>query len=146
MRRSPITGAKERYYPASKRRAKYLVSAIITTMLLAGATVVMVISMNLQGYVSIADRELWGDRDHPLYFPFFSQLAEEGGIFDANSSWKCYGPIILRALVVVNMNAQYSTVAEWLANWENHESNIGHSNSVVLKVSQVRFSSRIFSD
>ncbi|KAL7543706.1 hypothetical protein ACHAXR_013200 [Thalassiosira sp. AJA248-18] len=133
MRSSPITGAKERYYPAYKRQLKCVVSAIITIFILAGACVVMVISMNVQGYVSRADRELWGERDHPLYFPFFSQLAEEGGIFDANSSWKIYGPVILRAIVVVNMNSQYSHLAEMLTEWENHETVLGHQNSVILK-------------
>ena len=120
MQRSPITGSMERFYPASKRRMKYVVSTIITLFLLSGAAMVMVISMNAQGYVSRADRELWGDRDHPLYFPFFSQLAEEGAIFDANSWWKCLIPVIIRAIVLTNINQQYSSLAVMLTEWVSY--------------------------
>lgn len=88
-----------------------MISFIITLFLLGGACGVMVISMNLQGYVSRADRELWGEEDHPLYFPFFSQLAEEGAIFDPNSVWKSFLPVILRAIIVTNINQQYSKLA-----------------------------------
>ena len=93
----------------------------------------MVISMNTQGYISRADRELWGDRDHPLYYPFWSRLSEEGAIFDANSWWRSLLPVILRAIVVVNINEQYSKVAEKLAELENHETILGYQNSVILK-------------
>jgi len=133
MRRSPITGREERYYPVSKRRFKCVISAIITLFFLSGILGVMVIFINLQGYVSRADRELWGDEEHPLYFPFFSRLAEEGAIFDSNSMWKSFLPVILRAIVVVNINQQYSKLAVMLAEWENHETLLGHQNSVVLK-------------
>ena len=133
MRRSPVTGELERFYPAWKRIMRIITSAIITLLALACACVVMVISMNLQGYISRADRELWGDRNHPLYFPFFSQLAEEGGIFDSNSTWKMYGPLILRAIVVANMNEQYSKLAEVLSRWENHETDQGLRISTTLK-------------
>ena len=78
MKRSPITGRMERYYPAYKRKIKYAISAVITMFLLGCACLVMIISMNLQGYISRKDKELWGDEHHPLYFPLFAQLAEEG--------------------------------------------------------------------
>ncbi|KAL7544223.1 hypothetical protein ACHAWF_007603 [Thalassiosira exigua] len=133
MRLSPITGKYEKYYPCSKRRLKCAVSAAVTLIILSGACVVMVISMNVQGYVSRADKELWGDRDHPLYFPFFSQLAEKGNIFDCNCWWRSLLPVILRAIVVANMNQQYSRLAEWLTDWENHETIQGHQDSLVLK-------------
>jgi len=127
MQRSPITGRMERFYPSSKRRMKYVASTMITLFLLACACVVLVISMNLQGYVSR------GEEGHPLYFPFFAQLAEEGGIFDAKSTWRGFLPVILRAIVVVNMNQRYSQIAEKLTEWENHETTLEHQNSVILK-------------
>jgi len=133
MQRSPITGCMERFYPASKRRMKCIVSAIVTLFVLSWAGAIMVVSMNAQGYVSRADRELWGERDHPLYFQFFSQLAEEGAIFDASSWWKSIIPVVLRAVVVTNINQQYSRLAVMLTEWENHETLLGHRNSVILK-------------
>jgi len=47
--------------------------------------------------------------------------------------WKSFLPVILRAIIVVNMNQQYSQLAETLAEWENHETVRGHKNSVILK-------------
>ena len=132
LRRSPITGSMERYYPPSKRRFKCVISGIITLIILAGASVVMVISMNLQGYVSRANKELWGDEDHPLYFPFFAQLAEEGAIFDAKSMWKSFLPVILRAIIVLNINKQYSRIACFLSDWENHETIVSSSGELSL--------------
>lgn len=64
---------------------------------------------------------------------FFSQLAEEGAIFDASSWWKSLIPVVLRAIVVTNINQQYSRLAVMLTEWENHETLLGHQNSVILK-------------
>jgi len=137
IERSPITGRMEIFYPASKRRFKCVVSGIITVFLLAGACVVMVIAMNLQGYVTLADGEKWGveeeAEEHPFYIPFFARLSEEGHIFDAKSAWKSFLPVILKALVVNHMNEQYSRLAEKMAEWENHETVEDHQNSIILR-------------
>eukprot|EP00804_Cyclotella_cryptica_P007400 CCRYP_002617-RA/>CCRYP_002617-RA protein AED:0.00 eAED:0.00 QI:635/-1/1/1/-1/1/1/1299/486 len=121
MRKSPVTGRMEKFYPYHKRLLKFAVSALVTAVLLAGATFVMVIGMNLQGYISSEDLEQWGDEKHPLYFPWFAQLAEPGSIFDATSAWKSFIPVILRAIFVMNLNNQYRHIAEKLTEWENHE-------------------------
>ncbi|KAL7522355.1 hypothetical protein ACHAWX_007182 [Stephanocyclus meneghinianus] len=121
MRKSPVTGRMEKFYPYHKRLFKFAVSALVTAVLLAGATFVMVIGMNLQGYISSEDLEQWGDEKHPLYFPRFAQLAEPGSIFDATSAWKSFIPVILRAIFVMNLNYQYRHIAEKLTEWENHE-------------------------
>jgi len=137
MRRSPVTGLKERYYPKSKRIAKCILSGIITLILLVGVSVVMIISLNVQGYVTSADNkhweDIWGYTKHPLYLPYFAKMADEGAIFDANCIWKCFLPVILRALVVNIINQQYSKLARTLTEWENHETIAGHQNSLVLK-------------
>lgn len=120
-RKSPVTGRIEKYYSPRKRLIKFAGSALVTGVLLVGATFVMVIGMNLQGYISSEDLEQWGEEKHPLYFPFFAKLAEEGAIFDAQSAWKSLIPVVLRALFVMNLNNQYRGVAEKLTEWENHE-------------------------
>ena len=135
LRPSPVTGAMEKFYPASKRRMKYLASAVVTCMLLAGAFFLMILSLNLQGYVRPRDdRGRWSqDTDHPFYYPMLAVLAEEGNVFDAASHWKCFLPVILHVLVVMCMNKLYRRIAEKLTEWENHETTLGHENSLILK-------------
>lgn len=58
-RKSPVTGRVEKYYPSRKRLMKYAGSALVTSALLIGATFVMVIGMNIQGYISSEDLEQW---------------------------------------------------------------------------------------
>jgi len=89
--------------------------------------------MNMQGYISSDDAKEWGAEDHPLYFKFFADLAEPGGIFDASSSWKCFVPVILRSLMLNFMNQMYRKAAEVLTEWENHELAQQNDNSLVLK-------------
>jgi len=131
LHQNPISGKKEIYFSPSKRRLRCLATAIVTLSLLLVAASVMVISMNIQGYVSSDDFP--GDDCHPLHYPFFSKLAEPGGIFDAKSSIKGLLPVLLRAAIVFAMNKKYSTIAEWLTEWENHETIVGHQNSLILK-------------
>ena len=134
LRRSPITGAMETYYPASRRRLKYVVSAVITVVLLGVAFFVMILSLNLQGYIRPQrDPERWGDHPHPFHFPALSLLAEEGHIFDAASTWKCLTPVVLHVLCIFSMNYIYRKIAERLTEWENHETVFGHQNSLILK-------------
>lgn len=132
MRVSKVTGKMEKHYPCHKRRLMIAISAIFTVVLLAGACVVMVISMNVQGYISREDQEEF-EGDHPLYFPRFARLAEKDAIFDCNSVWKSFLPVLLRSLMVTMMNKQYRVIAEYLTEWENHETSFDHNNSVVLK-------------
>ena len=135
LKPSPVTGALEKYYSPTKRRLKYVVSAAVTSILLAGAGFVMILSLNLQGYVRPRDdRGRWGqDHDHPFYYPMLATFAEEGNIFDAASHWKCFLPVIIHVLVVMTMNKLYRRVAEKLTSWENHETTIGHENSLIIK-------------
>ena len=135
LRKSPVTGAMETYYPASRRRLKYIVSALITTVLLGVAFFVMILSLNLQGYIRPKrDPERWNqDNPHPFHFPVLSSLAEEGQIFDATSTFKCLVPVVLHVLCIFTMNYIYRFIAERLTEWENHETVIGFQNSLILK-------------
>jgi len=134
-RKSPVTGAMEMYYPASRRRLKYIVSALITVVLLGVAFFVMIMSLNLQGYIQPKrDPERWGEHHrHPFHVPALSLLAEEGQIFDAASTWKCLTPVVLHVLCIFSMNYVYRRIAERMTDWENHETVFGHQNSLILK-------------
>ena len=133
LRQSPITGAIETYYPPFQRRLKYIVSALITAILLGVAFCVMILSLNLQGYIDPKrDPERWGTR-HPFHYPVLSVLAQEGQIFDAASSWRCLIPVALHVACIFSMNLIYRKIAERLTDWENHETQFGHKNSLILK-------------
>ena len=73
LRVSPITGRTEKYFPRHHRLGRYLVSAAVTGVLLLGAFIVMICSLNLQGYIQPShDRARWPtDSDHPFYVRTF---------------------------------------------------------------------------
>ena len=48
LRTSPVSGQKEKYYPDYYRRVKYVGSALVTIVLLFGAFLVMILSLNMQ--------------------------------------------------------------------------------------------------
>ena len=68
--RSRITGHLELHYPGSLRRLKYGVSAMVTAVMLIVALMIMLMSLNLQGYVHHSNA--W------LYFPSLAKLSTPG--------------------------------------------------------------------
>lgn len=139
MRVSEVTKMKEKYYSPVKRRMNYFVSALITLILLAGAFLVMILSLNMQGYIKHKhDTKSWympveEECHHPFHFEFFAKLSEKGGIFDASSSVRSTLAVILHVAMVLSMNMGYRTVAEKLTDWENHESQVTYNNSLIFK-------------
>jgi len=131
LRPSPVTGQMEKYYSPKKRLLKCFVSALVTCILLMGAFFVMILSLNLQGYVHPKDDRLrWGDGDeqHPFYYARFAAYSDEGNIFDSASAWKSLLPVVIHVMVVMTMNNCYRLVAERLTDWENHETLLSHEN------------------
>lgn len=124
---SPVTELPELYYPQWRRKLQYLFSAIVTSLMLAVAFCVMILSLNLQGYIQPKNRY------HPFYFVDFAVLSEEGAWFDAKSNIKCYIPVVLHVVCILTLNAIYRTVARKLTAWENHETQTAHDNSLILK-------------
>jgi len=51
LRTSPVTGKKECYYPQTRRYPSYLLSFFVTSSFLAVAFGIMIVSLNLQGYI-----------------------------------------------------------------------------------------------
>ena len=51
LRTSPVTGKQERYYPQARRYPSYLLSVVVTSSFLAVAFGIMILSLNLQGYI-----------------------------------------------------------------------------------------------
>jgi len=130
---SPITGRLERHSPRSVRLAKYVVSALVTGAMLMVAAAVMVLSLNLQGY--IRHNSFWGEW---LHFHFLSDFAEPGAVFDPNGGGPYpkilpLVPVVGHTLVILLLNNVYSTIAESLTEWENHKTRQAHENAVIVK-------------
>ena len=51
LRKSPITGKMEKYFPAWKRRIRYCVSFVLTLPFLMLGIGCMILSLNLNGYI-----------------------------------------------------------------------------------------------
>lgn len=128
LRTSPVTGKPELYYPSHRRKLHYLVSAIVTTIMLALAFFIMILSLNLQGYILPKD-----DVYHPFYYPKISSLAGKGELFDTMHSWRCFVPVIIHAVSIFTLNTLYKTIAKKLTDWENHVDQKSYENSLILK-------------
>lgn len=135
LRTSPVSGQLEAFYPDYKRRLKYVGSAAVTLAMLNVAFWIMILSLNLQGYINPKNHpERWlGNNVHPFHWPGFSRLAEPGEIFDMNSSWRSLIPVALHVATISSLNALYRIVATRLTRWENHQTQLAFSNSLILK-------------
>ena len=134
IRISPVTGLPEKYYSPTRRRIKYIGSALITMIMLGIAFTVMVISLNLQGYVHPGhDEERWAQIPHPYYYPRIAYLSEEGQLFDCNSAYMSLVPAVLHAVIITTLNNIYRKIAEAITDWENHKTFTAHENSLILK-------------
>ena len=135
LRKSPVTGLVETYYPPMRRRFKYIISAAVTAAMLTVAFLVMILSLNLQGYIRpYSNPKRWDESNpHPFHVRWLSVLSEEEQIFDATSSWRSLLPVGLHVICILTLNSIYRVVAKALTSWENHETNIDHRNSLVLK-------------
>lgn len=135
LRLSPVTGEPEVYYPAARRRIKFVGSALVTLFMLLVAFVVMIASLNLQGYIRPKSNPLRWDESspHPFHLARFAALAEADQIFDAASWWRALLPAVIHVACINALNKIYRVMAEILTNWENHETELNHRNSYALK-------------
>jgi len=131
-RKSEITDEMELHYPTSIRRMKYLVSFLVTLVMLCIAFVVMICSLNLQGYVSCHNR-LGGS--NPFHVEALHKFSEPGAIFDPNgNAILALVPVVIHAVVIMILNQMiYSRIAKALTDWENHKTDAEYENSLILK-------------
>lgn len=128
LRLSPITGKPELHFPHYRRNLRYALSVCITGMMLFLAFCIMVLSLNLQGYIHPVY-----ERFHPFYFPKLSALAKKGAVFDVTSSWRPFIPTILHAVCIFTLNNLYRLVSKKLTDWENHMTLNAYNRSLILK-------------
>lgn len=130
---SPVTGMPERYFPPQDRLFRYSVSACVTILMLILAFFVMVISLNLQGYI-----HKYSYSKNYLLYTSISWLCDEGEYFDPTGkgpmpSLLLYIPVILHVVIIQVLNKIYQVVAIKLTNWENHRSPTQHENALYVK-------------
>ncbi len=125
-RKSPVTGEDEYFFPEWKRLPYYIMSAAVTAIMLAIAFFVMILSLNMQGYID--------DNDGGFYFKVLADLAQPGAVFDPNGGIIMpLVPVVGHSIVIMNLNGAYRHVAEWLTHQENHRTHANHENSLILK-------------
>mmetsp|Transcript_30819 Transcript_30819/g.86379 ORF Transcript_30819/g.86379 Transcript_30819/m.86379 type:complete len:678 (-) Transcript_30819:297-2330(-) len=124
VRTSYATGSEEVHYPMWKRRSFYLLSFSVTIFFLGFAAVGMVLSLNLQGYMT--------DPGSPLHIPSFARRAEPGALFDPDG-WLFLVPVVAHSTFIMALNTVYRGVAEVLTRWENHRTENEHDQSLILK-------------
>ena len=135
LRISPVTGTEEAYYPAGRRRLLYVGSALVTALMLTVAFAIMIMSLNLQGYIHPeSNPSRWNTNNpHPFHYRRLATLSEEGHLFDQSSSWRGFIPVIIHVICINTLNNIYKVVSEKLTEYENHETTNSHRNSYVLK-------------
>ena len=132
---SPITGEYETYYPAHKRRIQYGISAVVTCVMLSIAFCMMILSLNMQGYIHPErNPERWNaDNHHPFHYPGFAVLSEKGELFDMTHRWKSFIPTLIHVAMIFTLNSVYRVIAEVLTERENHETEASFRDSLILK-------------
>eukprot|EP01064_Diplonema_japonicum_P012879 TRINITY_DN2022_c1_g1_i1.p1 TRINITY_DN2022_c1_g1~~TRINITY_DN2022_c1_g1_i1.p1 ORF type:complete len:704 (+),score=141.56 TRINITY_DN2022_c1_g1_i1:51-2114(+) len=132
LQESRVTGRQERFYPRWKRLVAYGVSVCVTAAMLCVAFFIMVLSLNLQGYID--GKIQW---EEPLHFPTLGRYAIAGAVFDPNQveylGIFAFVPTILHVIIIMQLNLMYRRVAVWLTNQENHRLEEEYENSLILK-------------
>eukprot|EP01059_Diplonema_ambulator_P005295 TRINITY_DN1503_c2_g2_i1.p1 TRINITY_DN1503_c2_g2~~TRINITY_DN1503_c2_g2_i1.p1 ORF type:complete len:755 (+),score=161.47 TRINITY_DN1503_c2_g2_i1:36-2267(+) len=132
LRECRVTGRQQRFYPRWKRMVAYGVSVVVTGFMLGVAFFVMILSLNLQGYID--GKIVW---EEPLHFPTLGRYAIPGALFDPNQleyfGALAFMPTIIHVVIIMHLNMFYRKVAEWLTNNENHRFEEDHANSLILK-------------
>lgn len=125
LRVSPVTGETELHYPGWKRQVKQPLSWLLTLLCLGVALLVQICSMNLQGYMSAKQHELFE-------IPFFAAFAEPGAIFDQEGSFALV-PVVVHSLTILVLNDIYRHIAHRLTVWENYPTQEEHDDALTQK-------------
>mmetsp|Transcript_39101 Transcript_39101/g.116825 ORF Transcript_39101/g.116825 Transcript_39101/m.116825 type:complete len:417 (+) Transcript_39101:1-1251(+) len=123
----------ERHCSPWQKLGAYCLSAVVTAGMLCVAFLVMVCSLNLQGYMEEHVTSL----ERIFYIPALARLAQPGSLFDQDQTeyfgLLAYVPALLHSQVIAQLNKAYSRISEWLTENENHRLEEDHENSMILK-------------
>ena len=68
MEPHPVTGIPSLHYPRWKRQLRYLLSVVVTIPILLVGVLVMILSLNLNGYIR--------DKNSPIHVSYLAEFAE----------------------------------------------------------------------
>ncbi|XP_065833339.1 anoctamin-10-like [Oscarella lobularis] len=126
MRRDPVTDKMVKYFSFAQRLRRYFVSFAVMLVMVALAVLTMIVSLNLNGYVTM--------EKSPIYIRFLASFAAPGGLFALDSPY--YGwiiPAFGHTIFIGLLNAQYKKVAAICTDFENHRSMDDWRNSLIGK-------------
>ena len=115
---SSVTGQVEYFLPLKERILLHLASNAAFLAITILTMIFMVLSLNLRGFI---------DPEHKLFYSdTLSKLADEGGIFDVNTSWNQI-PNIFHVLITNGFDEMvYRPFAIKLAKFERHNTRKGY--------------------
>nr|CDS29090.1 protein of unknown function DUF590 [Hymenolepis microstoma] len=127
LRKSPITGEMELYFPFAEQRVLLLTSMGITGICVFLALFVNVLLLNLEGIIN-------PDRSPHLHFRFIGFLCDPGRIFNPKDGSLKFVPGILHPLVVNVLNqVVFRQIAVKLTDIENHKTQAAWDHSLIIK-------------
>ncbi|VDL17835.1 unnamed protein product [Hymenolepis diminuta] len=127
LRKSPITGEMELYFPYAEQRILFLTSMGITGLCVLLALFINVLLLNLEGIIN-------PDRSPHLHFRFVGFLCDPGRIFDPKDGSLNFVPGILHPIVVNVMNqVVFRQIAMRLTDMENHKTQTAWDHSLIIK-------------
>eukprot|EP00127_Corallochytrium_limacisporum_P001754 Clim_evm8s78 gene=Clim_evmTU8s78 len=122
---SAVTGEAVLVYPSWKRALRQFASLLATLPFISAVGVIMVMSLNLQGYIT--------SPTSPFYFPKLAALAQKGAIFDPDSDLMAFVPPIGHAIFIQILNITYRKFSVKLTEWENYRTEEQFMNAVLIK-------------
>lgn len=125
----PISGRLIQKEARWRRALRYTVSGTISVLCLLVPVAVMFASLNLQGYITVNDRDWFGV---PVYIPLIAKFAAPGALFDPNGKLG-RAPVLLHAVTISLLNKAYRSVARALTRLENHRTERPFEASLLLK-------------
>lgn len=123
---SPVTDKPDLAFGFKQRLPLYLFSVAVCIPCLIAAAFVIICFLNASG--TIRPDHHGGAFD----MPFLSRMADEGAIFDPNTTMN-FVPCILQTVVTMVMNFQFRKVAKWTCDLENHKYQDQYDKSLFIK-------------
>uniref|UniRef100_A0A0G4ICC1 Anoctamin transmembrane domain-containing protein n=1 Tax=Chromera velia CCMP2878 TaxID=1169474 RepID=A0A0G4ICC1_9ALVE len=121
----PLTKEPCKTYPGWKRFLWQMFSVFITAACLSVVIVVMILSMNMQGYMH---------HDSGLFYvPVLSRLSRKDAVFDHEHTVKGMIPVMIHVIVVQTLNLIYRGIAVWLTDLENYRTQSEFESALLLK-------------
>lgn len=113
-------------YSRSSRMFRYLESLVILLPFFAIVIVYLIAAYNITGVITLESKY------NEFVITSLAAMAEEGGIFDANTNM-AFIPTIGQIICTLILNTIYREVATFCTDRENHKYQSDYDNSLIVK-------------